>query len=129
MRMLVVGAGSTGGYFGGRLAQAGRDVTFLVRPGRAAQLREHGLQIVSPHGDVTLAPKLITAGELNEPFDAVLLTIKAFALDQAMSDMAPAIGSGTIMLPVLNGICRNALRTLQARRRGGLRVRDRGQPG
>lgn len=54
MRILVVGAGSTGGYFGGRLAQAGRDVSFLVHPGRVAQLREHGLQITSPHGDVTL---------------------------------------------------------------------------
>ena len=51
MRLLVVGAGSTGGYFGGRLAQAGRDITFLVRPARAAQLRDRGLSIVSPHGD------------------------------------------------------------------------------
>ena len=56
MRILVVGAGSTGGYSGGRLAQAGRDVTFLVRPGRAAYLREKGLQIISPNGDVTLTP-------------------------------------------------------------------------
>ena len=56
MRLLVIGAGATGGYFGGRLAQAGRDVTFLVRPRRAAQLREGGLQIVSPHGDVTVRP-------------------------------------------------------------------------
>jgi 2-dehydropantoate 2-reductase len=60
--MLVVGAGSTGGYFGGRLAQAGRDVTFLVRAARAAQLAESGLQIVSPHGDFTLRPQLVTAG-------------------------------------------------------------------
>jgi ketopantoate reductase len=60
MRLLVVGAGSTGGYFGGRLAQAGRDVTFLVRPGRAEHLRANGLQIVSPHGDVTLTPKPVS---------------------------------------------------------------------
>ena len=62
MRLLVVGAGATGGYFGGRLAEAGRDVTFLVRPGRAAHLRQHGLRIISPHGDVSFAPQLVTAG-------------------------------------------------------------------
>ena len=69
MRILVVGAGSTGGYFGGRLAQAGRDVTFLVRPARAEQLRTKGLQIVSPHGDVTITPQFVTAGEIGSPFD------------------------------------------------------------
>ncbi len=104
MRILVVGAGSTGGYFGGRLAQAGRDVTFLVRPQRADALRSHGLQIVSPHGDVTLAPAIVTAGEINGPFDAVLLTVKAFALDAVMDDFAPAVGPDTMILPVLNGM-------------------------
>jgi 2-dehydropantoate 2-reductase len=104
MRMLIVGAGSTGGYFGGRLAQAGREVTFLVRPPRAAQLRERGLEIVSPHGNMTLHPRLTTAAELREPFDAVLLTVKAYALDAALEDMAPAIGGGTMILPVLNGM-------------------------
>jgi 2-dehydropantoate 2-reductase len=104
MRLLVIGAGSTGGYFGGRLAQADRDVTFLVRPARAAQLRERGLEIVSPHGDVTLSPKLTTAAELRDPFDAVLLTVKGFALQAAMDDLAPAVGSGTVILPVLNGM-------------------------
>jgi 2-dehydropantoate 2-reductase len=104
MRLLVVGAGSTGGYFGGRLAQAGRDVTFLVRPARAAQLRETGLQIVSPHGDTTLHPRLITADGLEAPFDAVLLTVKGFQLDAALADLAPAIGSETMILPVLNGM-------------------------
>jgi 2-dehydropantoate 2-reductase len=104
MRLLVVGAGSTGGYFGGRLAQANRDVTFLVRPARAAQLRERGLEIVSPHGDVTLSPKLTTAAELRDPFDAVLLTVKGFALKAAIGDLAPAVGSGTVILPVLNGM-------------------------
>lgn len=79
MRMLIVGAGSTGGYFGGRLAQAGRDVTFLVRPARAAQLAERGLEILSPHGDYTLHPKLVTADRLSESYDAILLTVKAFS--------------------------------------------------
>jgi 2-dehydropantoate 2-reductase len=104
MRILVVGAGATGGYFGGRLAQAGRDVTFLVRDKRAAQLRTSGLQIISPHGDFTLAPKLVTANKLNQPFDAVLLTVKAYALEAALKDIAPAVGPDTMILPVLNGM-------------------------
>ena len=80
MRLLVVGAGSTGGYLGGRLTEAGRDVTFLVRPSRALQLREHGWRIFSPHGDTTLHPKIVMAGEIATPYDAVLLTVKSFQL-------------------------------------------------
>ena len=104
MRMLVVGAGSTGGYFGGRLAQAGRDVTFLVRPTRAAQLAERGLQILSPHGDFALRPQLLTADRISGPYDAILLTVKAFSLESALADMAPAVGPETMILPVLNGM-------------------------
>jgi 2-dehydropantoate 2-reductase len=104
MRILVVGAGGTGGYYGGRLFEAGRDVTFLVRPARAALLREKGLQIVSPHGDATLFPPLVTADALTQKFDVVLLSVKAYALDQAMADMAPAIGPETKVIPVLNGM-------------------------
>lgn len=104
MRLLVVGAGSTGGYFGGRLAAAGRDVTFLVRKARAEQLRHTGLQIVSPSGNLTLTPKLVTAEQLDAPFDVVLLTVKAYALEQALIDLAPAVGPDTIILPVLNGM-------------------------
>lgn len=104
MRMLVVGAGSTGGYFGGRLAAAGRDVTFLVRERRAEQLRKTGLQIVSPVGDLTLTPKLVTTQQLHSPFDLVLLTVKAYGLEQAIADFAPAVGPETIILPVLNGM-------------------------
>jgi 2-dehydropantoate 2-reductase len=104
MRLLVVGAGSTGGYFGARLAQSGRDVTFLVRATRAAQLRQAGLKIVSPHGDATLHPKFVTATELDGPYDAVLLTVKGFQLEAALADIARAIGSETMILPVLNGM-------------------------
>ena len=86
MRILVVGAGSTGGYFGGRLAQAGRDVTFLVRAGRAAQLRKGGLQIVSPNGDVTLTPQLVTADAIPGTYDAVPITVKAYSLDAALDE-------------------------------------------
>jgi 2-dehydropantoate 2-reductase len=104
MRILVVGAGSTGGYFGGRLAAAGRDVTFLVRPARAAHLRAHGLQIISPHGDLALAPRLVTTADAAGPFDAVLLTVKAYALAAALEDLAGFVGPDTMILPVLNGM-------------------------
>jgi 2-dehydropantoate 2-reductase len=104
MRFLVVGAGSTGGYFGGRLAEAGRDVTFLVRPARAEQLRAHGLRIISPHGDLALTPKLVTADAVTGPYDVVLLTVKAFSLEAAIKDLAPAVGPQTMILPVLNGM-------------------------
>ena len=103
MRLLVVGAGATGGYFGGRLAAAGRDVTFLVRPGRARQLA-HGLEIVSPQGDVAIIPRLVAAGDIAAPFDAVLLSVKAYGLESAIADFAPAVGPGTVVIPVLNGM-------------------------
>jgi 2-dehydropantoate 2-reductase len=104
MRLLVVGAGSTGGYFGGRLAQAGRDVTFLVRPSRAAQMRATGLHLVSPHGDATLHPSVVTAEQIAGTYEAILLTVKGFQLDAALNDIAPAVGPDTMILPVLNGM-------------------------
>ncbi len=104
MRLLVVGAGSTGGYFGGRLAAAGRDVTFLVRTERAAHLRADGLRIVSPYGDLMMNPKLITPNDNMTPFDAVLLAVKAYSLNAALDDCAPGVGPATMILPVLNGM-------------------------
>src|ERR1700753_4079947 len=104
MRTLVIGAGATGGYFGGRMAQAGRDVTFLVRPKRADALRASGLQIVSPYGDTTLKPQILATGEITAPFDVVLLTVKAYSLDSAIEDFAPAVGRDTMIMPVLNGM-------------------------
>jgi 2-dehydropantoate 2-reductase len=104
MRILVVGAGATGGYFGARLASAGREVTFLVREARRKQRRRDGLQVVSPHGDLTLQPKLVTAPELDAPYDVLLFTVKAFAMDAAIADIAPAVGPSTMIIPVLNGM-------------------------
>ena len=104
MRLLVVGAGSTGGYFGGRLAQAGRDVTFLVRKGRADQLKATGLQIISPHGDVALTPKLVTTETIASPYDAIILAVKAYSLDAALKDITPAMGPNSMILPLLNGM-------------------------
>jgi 2-dehydropantoate 2-reductase len=103
-RILVVGAGATGGYFGGRLAEAGRDVTFLVRARRAEQLRRDGLVIASPHGDLKLTPQLVTGAELDASYDLVLFTVKAYGLDQAIADITPAIGPETMILPMLNGM-------------------------
>jgi 2-dehydropantoate 2-reductase len=107
MRILVVGAGATGGFYGGRLTQIGRDVTFLVRGARAEQLRRNGLQIVSPLGDATVHPKLITAAELRthpQPFDLILLATKSYSLEAAIEDFAPAVGPDTTILPILNGM-------------------------
>jgi len=92
MRFLVVGAGALGGYFGGRLLQAGRDVTFLVRPGRAALLREHGLRIKSIKGDAHIpAPPTVLAQDLAPGFDVVLVGCKAYDLDSTMDAIAPAV--------------------------------------
>ncbi len=104
MRILIVGVGAVGGYFGGRLAQAGRDVTFLVRPSRAKQLSQDGLRIVSPHGDAVLTPKLVTTDKIDTPYDVVFLSVKAYALEAAMNDFAAAVGPETMIFPVLNGM-------------------------
>lgn len=105
MRILVIGAGAVGGYFGGRLLEAGRDVSFLVRPRRAAQLASAGLSIRSPHGDVDLpAPPAVTADSLRDSFDLVLLSCKAFDLGVAIESFAPAVGPASAILPLLNGM-------------------------
>jgi len=104
MRILIVGAGAVGGYFGGRLAQAGRDVTFLVRPSRAKQLRDNGLRISSPHGNAVFTPNLISTEEIDTPYDLVFVSVKAYALEAAMNDFAAAVGPETMILPVLNGM-------------------------
>jgi 2-dehydropantoate 2-reductase len=105
MRILVVGAGAIGGYFGGRLLQAGRDVTFLVRPKRASELASAGLVIKSPNGDATLKnPPTVQADKLAEKFDVVLLSCKAFDLDDAVKSFAPAVGPQTSIIPLLNGM-------------------------
>jgi 2-dehydropantoate 2-reductase len=105
MRVLVVGAGAIGGYFGGRMLQAGCDITFLVRPRRAAELAAHGLVIKSPNGDVTLKdPPIVQADTLKDPFDVVLLSCKAYDLDDAMKSFAPAAGPQTSIVPLLNGM-------------------------
>jgi 2-dehydropantoate 2-reductase len=105
MRVLVVGAGAIGGYFGGRLLEAGRDVTFLVRPKRAAELASGGLVVRSATGDFTArSPQTLLAENLAQPFDLILLSCKAYDLDSAIASFAPAVGPATTILPLLNGM-------------------------
>lgn len=105
MRILVVGAGAIGGYFGARLLKAGRDVTFLVRSRRAAQLAKTGLVVTSPLGDIDIQnPPVISAEALREPFDLIILSCKAYDLDGAIDSFAPAVGPDTAILPLLNGM-------------------------
>jgi 2-dehydropantoate 2-reductase len=105
MRILVVGAGAVGGYFGGRLLEAGCDVTFLVRPKRAAQLAETGLVIKSRFGDAALrSPPTVQQSELRRDFDLILLSCKAYDLDDAIDSFAAAVGPETVILPLLNGM-------------------------
>jgi 2-dehydropantoate 2-reductase len=105
MRILVIGAGATGGYFGGRLLEAGRNVTFLVRPQRAARLAKDGLIIESTYGNVTLPrPPVVLAGQIGQPFDVILLSCKAYDLDSAIDSFAPALGPNSVVVPILNGL-------------------------
>jgi len=105
MKILIVGAGGIGGYFGGRLLEAGRDVTFLVRPRRAEQLAKHGLSIRSPFGDFDHpSPRLIQASEIRDPYDLILLSCKAYDLDDAVQSIVNAVGPDTAILPALNGM-------------------------
>ena len=104
MKILVLGAGAIGGYFGGRLVQAGGDVTFLVRERRARQLRANGLVVRSPHGDFTLPVRSVLQSQLEAPFDLVLLTCKAYDLEAAIEAIVPAVGASTCIVPLLNGV-------------------------
>jgi 2-dehydropantoate 2-reductase len=104
MKILVIGAGAVGGYFGGRLLEKGEDVTYLVREGRQKQLQDLGLDIESIHGNALLHPKTILAGEEAGPFDVILLTTKSYHLDGAIKDIRPYVTGETVILPLLNGI-------------------------
>ena len=104
MKILVVGAGAVGGYFGGRLAQANRDVTFLVRAKRAEEMKEKGLQIVSSRENLTLHPKTITTFQITGAYEVILLAVKGYMLAGAMNDFAAAVGPETMILPMLNGM-------------------------
>ncbi len=112
MRILILGAGGIGGYFGGRLAEAGADVTFLVRPKRREQIARDGLVIESPAGNAKLAVRTVLAEELRPDYDAILLTCKAYDLEAAMQAIEPAMrdheapeaAHPCVIVPMLNGL-------------------------
>ncbi len=104
MRILVLGAGAIGGYYGLQLAEAGADVSFLVRPRRAAQLARDGLRVESRGQRLHRMVPTLSAGQVATPFDLVLLTCKAYDLGGAVEDIAPAVGSSGVVLPLLNGV-------------------------
>jgi 2-dehydropantoate 2-reductase len=105
LRILVIGAGALGGYFGARLLAAGRNVTFLVRPARAQALRTNGLVVRSPAGNLNLSsPPTATSEQLKGYYDLILLSCKAYDLDGAIQSFAPAVGNNTIIIPFLNGL-------------------------
>ncbi|UXI69654.1 ketopantoate reductase family protein [Tahibacter amnicola] len=104
MRILVLGAGGTGAYFGARLIQAGHSVSFLVRPARAALLRRDGLRVNSAKGPFAAPVDIVTDVPPGGVFDLVILSCKAYDLDAAIAAVAPAIGPATRILPLLNGL-------------------------
>jgi 2-dehydropantoate 2-reductase len=105
MRVLVVGAGAVGGFFGGQLANAGRDVTFLVRSKRATEIAANGFAIVAPNGATQpIAIRTVLSEQIEAPFDLVMLSCKAYDLDSAMAGFMPAVGPETAILPLLNGM-------------------------
>ncbi|CAN5180734.1 2-dehydropantoate 2-reductase [soil metagenome] len=113
MKILVLGAGAIGGYYGARLIEAGGDVTFLVRPGRAERLATQGLVVKSELGDFQAAVKTVLADRLKPDYDLVVMACKGFDLDAAMEAVTPAVGARTAILPYLNGL--NAYDRLDAR--------------
>jgi 2-dehydropantoate 2-reductase len=113
VRFLIVGAGALGGYYGGMLIKGGSDVTFLVRPRRAAQLAEHGLVIKRAEGEFSTPIKAVGAGAIGGPYEVVLLACKAYDLDAAIDDFAVALSTNGAVLPILNGI--NHIEMLAAR--------------
>ncbi|MGD7045069.1 ketopantoate reductase family protein [Jeotgalibacillus proteolyticus] len=104
MKLLMAGAGAIGGYFGARLAEKGEDITFLVRNKRKQQLMKTGLLVESAHGDVSITPHLLTAGEKSGPFDVIIISTKSYQLEGVMEDVKPYADEKTMILPLLNGI-------------------------
>jgi 2-dehydropantoate 2-reductase len=103
VKILILGAGAVGGYFGARLHQSGADVTFLLREPRAAKVKKEGLVVKSPKGDAVLPVKVVTKGGEGGPYEVVILACKAYDLGSAIDSIAPAVGAGTTIVPMLNG--------------------------
>lgn len=103
MKILILGAGGVGGYFGAHLLRSGADVTFLVRERRKALIEANGLQIETPRGAFSVRPKLVCASEVKPEYDLIILAPKSYDLDDALRSLEPASGHG-VVLPFLNGM-------------------------
>jgi len=105
MKIAIFGSGGVGGYFGGRLAAAGEDVTFLARGAHLTAMQKDGLHIVSPQGDVHL-PKVQATDRPQAigPVDVVLFTVKLYDVDASASTLAPLIGPDTVVITLQNGV-------------------------
>lgn len=108
MRIVCLGAGAIGGYYGGRLIEGGQPVTFVVREARKQALRQQGLRIESQFGNFSSPVDAVTPSEIAEPADIVILTCKAYDLPSAIETIRPAVGENTAVLPLLNGIAHMA---------------------
>ncbi|HQV63762.1 MAG TPA: 2-dehydropantoate 2-reductase [Anaerolineales bacterium] len=105
MKFAIFGTGGVGGYFGGRLAQAGEDVTFIARGHHLSVIQQAGLSVDSIRGDFEVNP--VKATDLTQSVgaaDVVILAIKGWQLDEAILQMKPLIGDATVIVPLLNGI-------------------------
>jgi len=105
MKIAVVGAGGVGGYFGGLLATGGHHVSFISRGEHLRALKEHGLQIKSPHGDIRISNTIST----NDPkevgqVDYIIIAVKNYHLEDVARQLSPLIGPATTVVPLLNGV-------------------------
>jgi len=105
MRIAIVGSGGLGGYFGGRLAAAGVDVTFLARGAHLEALRTSGLRIESPNGNLLLPRVSATADASGVgAVDVVLFAVKLYDTESAIPLLPPLIGGDTVVIPFQNGV-------------------------
>ena len=105
MRIAVIGVGGVGGYFGGRLAQAGHDVTFIARSATLEALRARGLRVESILGDFVISPVQVSDDPRSVgPVDAILMAVKAWQVPEAAAQIGPMLGPDTMVVPLENGI-------------------------
>jgi 2-dehydropantoate 2-reductase len=105
MKIAIVGSGGVGGYFGGLLAKAGNEVTFLARGEHLRAIRERGLEVRSVHGDFAIRPARAEEDPARVgPVDYVIVAVKTYHLDSASANLGPLVGPATCVLPLLNGV-------------------------
>jgi 2-dehydropantoate 2-reductase len=105
MKILVMGTGGVGGYYGGLLAQQGNEVTFIARGSHLYALRHEGLKVKSIHGDFTVFPAQATDEPINVgPVDLILFCVKTYHTDEAAQAIRPAVGAQTTVMSMQNGV-------------------------